>query len=505
VRLAKTEQQSRPAASELPERRTPELADRRRRSVARRRHLLVRRALLVADAAGLVAAFAVAEHLLGASRTPSDNRLGERTEILVFLASLPIWIGLAKLYGLYGQDEERTDHSTADDFIPILHMLTVGLWLFIAGSWITNLAQPQVPKLLLFWALAVLFVTGGRALARRVCQRSPDYIQNTLVVGAGEVGRLIARKLAQHPEYGLNLVGCVGVATEGFDLPVLGPPERLLELVQAHEVERVVLTPTDEPIGNAVAVVHRLKNLNVQIDIVPDMFEVVGPGVDIHTIEGVALIGLPPTRLPRASMILKRTVDVALAAVGLVLTAPFFAYAAWRIRRESPGPVLFRQTRLGLNMREITMLKFRTMSVGADENVHKDYIRSIMNRQAAPESHGLYKLERPDEITPFGRWLRQTSLDELPQLVNVLRGDMSFVGPRPCLAYETEEFEPHHFERFNVMPGLTGLWQVTARARSTFREALEMDVAYARGWSLGLDLWLLARTPYQLLRRSGTT
>ncbi len=506
MRPVKTEQQGRPAASDELESRTPELAEGRRRSVARRRHRLVRRALLIADLVGLVSAFAVAELFLGASRTPWDNRLGERSEILVFLASLPIWIGLAKLYGLYGQDEERTDHSTADDFIPVLHMVTLGLWLFVAGAWLTNLAQPEVPKLLLFWALSVLLVASGRALARRACRRSSDYIQNTLVVGAGEVGRLIARKLGQHPEYGLNLVGFVAVdADAGADLPVLGPPERLLELVQRLHVERVVLTPTDEPIANAVAVVHRLKNLNVQIDIVPHMFEVIGPGVDIHTIEGVALLGLPPTRLPRASMLIKRTVDTVLAALGLVLLAPFFAYAAWRIRRESPGPVLFRQTRLGLNMREITMLKFRTMAVGADEDIHRRYIQTIMNRQAAPESHGLYKLERADEITPFGRWLRQTSLDELPQLFNVLRGDMSFVGPRPCLAYETEQFEPHHFERFNVMPGLTGLWQVTARARSTFREALEMDVAYARGWSLGLDLWLLARTPYQLLRRTGTT
>jgi lipopolysaccharide/colanic/teichoic acid biosynthesis glycosyltransferase len=127
-----------------------------------------------------------------------------------------------------------------------------------------------------------------------------------------------------------------------------------------------------------------------------------------------------------------------------------------------------------------------------------------MNAGAALGSNGLYKLDRSSAITPFGRWLRKTSLDELPQLLNVLRGEMSLVGPRPCIPYEIEHFAPHQFERFLVPAGLTGLWQVTARANSSFGEALEMDVAYVRGWSLGLDLRLLLRTPLQLFRQRVT-
>ena len=157
-----------------------------------------------------------------------------------------------------------------------------------------------------------------------------------------------------------------------------------------------------------------------------------------------------------------------------------------------------------MSMEPFTLLKFRTMRDGIDETVHEDYIKATMSSAAAPEASGVYKLERGGDITKVGAWLRSTSLDELPQLLNVVKGDMSLVGPRPCLRYETEQFSEHQFERFLMPAGLTGLWQVTARAHSTFFEALEMDVAYVRGWSLGLDLSLLCRTPLQVLKRTGT-
>jgi lipopolysaccharide/colanic/teichoic acid biosynthesis glycosyltransferase len=252
-------------------------------------------------------------------------------------------------------------------------------------------------------------------------------------------------------------------------------------------------------------VTHELKRHDVHVDIVPRLFEVFGPGIRIHKLEGITLLGLPPSRLSPVSMFVKRAIDLVVASVALAVTAPLFAWIAWRIRRDSPGPVFFRQVRYGFNMREITVIKFRTMRVDADQDLHREYIKQIMDRRATPSENGLYKLQRDEEITAFGRWLRKSSLDELPQLINVVKGDMSLVGPRPCLPYETESYEPHHFERFLVPAGMTGLWQVTARARSTFIEALEMDVAYARDWSLGLDLRLLVSTPLQVFRPGGTT
>ena len=188
----------------------------------------------------------------------------------------------------------------------------------------------------------------------------------------------------------------------------------------------------------------------------------------------------------------------------LVVLGPILILIAICIKLDSKGPVLFRQRRLGYDMNPFTVFKFRTMRVDTDEDEHRRYIERTLTHEAAPNSNGLYKLDRSESVTRVGRFLRKTSLDELPQLFNVLVGDMSLVGPRPCLDYETRGFADHHFERFLMAPGLTGLWQVTARARSTFGEALDMDVAYVRGWSLSLDLRLLMKTPFSLVRMRAT-
>jgi lipopolysaccharide/colanic/teichoic acid biosynthesis glycosyltransferase len=281
------------------------------------------------------------------------------------------------------------------------------------------------------------------------------------------------------------------------------PTSELIELVSERKVDRVLVAFAAMPDAETLAVVHRLRALDVQIDIVPRLFEVVPPGVEVHSVEGVPLLGLRPVRMSRSARIVKRTIDLVGSALLLILTAPAFAYIAWRIKRDSPGPVFFRQTRLGQDMREFTALKFRTMTDAKHDDEHKEYLATIMHSTATVGVDGAYKLERPESVTTVGRWLRRTSLDELPQLVNVFRGEMSLVGPRPCIPYETSLFQTHHFDRFAVPAGITGLWQVTARSRATFGEALDLDVAYARGWSVALDLKLLARTPVQLFRGQG--
>jgi exopolysaccharide biosynthesis polyprenyl glycosylphosphotransferase len=473
----------------------------------RSRGSLVRRALLIADVLGFTAAFLLTELIFGSSG--AVERIDIRNEYLLFVASLPFWIVGAKLYRLYDHDEERADHTTLEDLVGVFHLVTTGTWLVFVAMVLADLAEPDLAKVVTYWAVAIASVTLGRAWARTLCRRSPAYLQNTVVLGAGDVGQLVARKLRFHREYGINLLGFVDDdprerRSELADVPVLGSPSELPGLVRRLDIDRVVVAFGGGSEEETVALVRTLKGLEVQVDIVPRLFEAVGPHVKMHSVESLPLVGLPtPKRFP-ASRAIKRCADVVGALALLVIASPFFAFAAWRVHRESPGPILFRQQRVGEGMRPFTFLKFRTMRTDVDTSVHRQYIKQTMSSSATAGGNGLYKLDREDAVTPFGRVLRRTSLDELPQLWNVVRGDMSLVGPRPCLDYEIEEFAPHHFERFLVPAGVTGLWQVTARAHATFGEALDMDVAYARGWSLGLDLWLLLRTPLAVLRRGAT-
>lgn len=462
---------------------------------------MMRRVLVIADLAGLTVAFLVAEAMMRARGWPVDyNR-----EVPLFAATLPVWVLVARMYGLYDHDEERTDHSTLDDLVGVFHLVTVGAWVLFVGMWLIGLKLPPVEKVFTFWGFTIGAIVAARAAARTVARALPAYRQRTLIVGAGEIGQLVARKYSQHPEYGIDLVGFLDSnprerRADLGDILVLGPIDALPDVVRSRDVERVVIAFSGEPHERILRLLRLLRDEDVQIDIVPRLFEVIGPNVDLHSVEGLALLGLPPVRLSRSSRLFKRTIDLVGAVAGLILTAPIFLYATWRIRRESPGPTLFRQERLGEEMRPFTMFKFRTMSVDADDREHREFIQATMSPKALPAANGIYKLDREHDVTRFGRWLRKTSLDELPQLFNVLRGEMSLVGPRPCIAYELETFEEHHFDRFLVRPGITGLWQVTARAHASFGEALDIDVRYVHGWSLALDLWLLLRTPLGLLR-----
>lgn len=480
----------------------PEPAHQAAAKPRRNRGWFIRRLLAVADVMGVVLAFALTMLLF---LPPTGVDFG----IELFVVTLPLWVVGAKLFGLYDRDEERPVHSTADELGTIFNLVTTAVWLYASLSWVTGLATPNVARLTVFWVVAMVAIATCRAGARAVARRREWYRQNTVIVGAGDVGQLIGRKVVQHPEYGLALVGFVDSEPKpprhGFEhLRLLGVPDAIGDIVADNEVDRVIIAYSKDRHEELVDVIRYLRTLPVQIDVAPRLFDAMTPRASVHTIEGFPMFGLTPARIPRSSRFLKRMLDVIVASLLLALTLPMMAVIALLVRLDSPGPVFFRQSRLGLDEEEFTILKFRTMWNGTDEDPHRTYIRDIMDPAAAPGPQALFKLARADSVTRVGRWLRKTSLDEWPQLVNVLQGRMSLVGPRPCIPYETEFFAPHHFERFLVPAGITGLWQVEARAHSTFAEALDLDVAYARGWSLALDLRLLMRTPLLMFRRKET-
>jgi exopolysaccharide biosynthesis polyprenyl glycosylphosphotransferase len=476
----------------------------------RRRHdrgRAVRRSLLVADLTALIAAFAALQLLFPAQSM--NDQLPFDSEVILFAASLPLWVILARAMGLYDRDAERPEHTTVDDLVGIVALVTTVVWLSFVAAYVTGAAAPDFGKWVDFWALAIVLIVVARAVARMTVSRRGDLVQRALIVGTDPSAQVVARKLVQHPEYGISVVGFVDgsparVREELAGVPVVGSAEQLPALVDQLAVDRVVFGFSGATERQMLRLVRHLQTRGIQVDVVPRLFEAFGPSANVTSIEAMQLVSLPPARMSRDALLLKRVFDVVASSVLLVLTAPLLAAIAAWIKLDSPGPVLFPQTRLGLHQRPFTAFKFRTMTRDTSTDEHRDYVRRTMTPDATPEAGGLYKLERPESVTRAGRFLRKTSLDELPQLWNVLRGDMSLVGPRPCIPYETELYEEHHFERFSVPAGLTGLWQVTARARSPFVEALELDVLYARSWSFWGDVVLLLKTPVQIIRPKAT-
>jgi exopolysaccharide biosynthesis polyprenyl glycosylphosphotransferase len=466
-----------------------------RRGTRGRRGWVMRRLLLAADLIGLVTAFALAE-LIFWDYDVDSGKPGISIESLIFLATLPLWVVGLKLYGLYDRDEEEADHSTSDELPRIFHLITVAVWMFFATSWIFGLAAPDPVKLASFWLLAIVFVPGGRIAARTLGRRLASFTQNAVVLGAGEVGQLIGRKLLKHPEYGVRLVGFVDAAprerrADLDNLTLLGRPDELPDIIDRYGVERVIVAFSNESHEEILDLLRSLKNRDVQVDIVPRLFEIIGPAMGIHSIEGVPIVSLPPLRLSRSSRLMKRTIDLVLAAASLVLLAPLIGAIAAVIKLDSRGPVFFRQVRVGSRSKPFRIFKFRTMYTNAEER--KAELASL-NKHAHAGDPRMFKIPDDPRITRVGRILRRYSLDELPQLFNVLKGEMSIVGPRPLILDEDEHVGRWARRRLDLKPGITGLWQVTGRSEMLFDEMVKLDYLYVTGWSLGGDLRLIART-----------
>lgn len=464
---------------------------------------VVRTRLALADLLALSAAFVAV-----ALPRERSGLIRPAEAAATLFATLAAWLVVAPLLGLFNEPRRLADLSVSDELARSLEAVVCVGWIPLGASYAAGRPLPLV-ALCWFGGCAWLLVPTFRLAARSFGGSRAGRAERAAIVGAGNVGQLVARKIVQHPDAGLVLVGFVDARprdrrTEVEGVPVIGSPSELRRLVGAHRIDRLIVAFSSEPPEDLVHVLRALEDDGVRVDVVPRLFELVGPAARVGTMEGLPFVELGRAQASAAARAGKRAIDVAGASAGLLVLAPLLAFIAWRIARAGDGPVLFRQARLGVGMREFTTYKFRTMRTNVSDVEHREFIRATATAAAEPAENGLFKLERTADVTSTGRWLRRTSLDELPQLWNVLRGDMSLVGPRPCLPYELEHFEPHHFDRFRVRPGLTGYWQVTARAHASFGEALDLDVAYVRDWSLALDLRLLAATPAQLFNAGAT-
>ena len=460
----------------------------------RRRTWLSRLLLVHADVFALLIAFFATERVLDSAAATGG---GFTSRGALFLLTLPMWIVGLKAAGLYDRDDEVISHSTLDEIPSLLRTATVCVWLFALLSWLTPAGVSEFGQLVGFWILAAALLPVVRGIVRWEYRRDPDFPQNTVIVGAGSVGQLLGRKFLQHPEYRVNLLGFVDAAPRERrddldELTILGTPDDLPELAERLQVERVVVAFSNDSHEETMDLIRLLKDLPVRIDLVPRLFDVIPPRLARHTVEGVPLLTLPPLRLSASARFLKRTLDVVLSGLGLLILAPLFTAIAALIKLDSRGPVFFRQVRMGEGDRPFGMLKFRTMVVDADER--KAEIAHL-NRHATPGGDPrMFKATLDPRVTRVGRFLRRYSLDELPQLVNVLTGDMSLIGPRPLILEEDRFVESWARKRLLLKPGMTGLWQVLGRSAIPFEEMVKLDYLYVTTWSLANDCRLLVQT-----------
>lgn len=413
----------------------------------------------------------------------------------ILLATVPFWLlamATARTYeGRYlglGSEEFRRVGNAAARFTALI-AVTVFLFKWDIARGLMILALPA----------ATAFTLVFRFLARKVLHRvrkDGAASHRVLVVGDGDTRDVLVQKLAASPHSGLHVVGVAPpLATGQSGSPSVG---HLRTLVQSLRADTVAVAHSPD-VSPAVLreLAWSLEGIGVSLLLAPALTDVAGPRVSIRPVSGLPLLQVAEPELTGVRRLAKGTFDVVVSSLGLILASPILAGLALAVRLSSPGPVLFRQVRIGKDGKEFTMFKFRSMH--ADAEARLDELR-------AHNDHGdgvLFKMREDPRITTVGKVLRRYSLDELPQLLNVLRGHMSLVGPRPPLPIEVARYARQVHRRLLVKPGLTGLWQVSGRSDLDWDEAVRLDLYYVENWSVALDAEIVWKTAWAVLRGSG--
>jgi exopolysaccharide biosynthesis polyprenyl glycosylphosphotransferase len=460
------------------------------------RDAIFRRLLALADlaaAAGAIAAVAVAA--------------GHSVPIAAY-AAVPLIVIFAKVWGRYDHDDVVLRKSTLDEAPALLglaaaYALAWSLVAYIAGLHL-DLGGAGVVVL---WATTAALLLLLRSVARAVGQSSAP-AERVLIIGDSVARTRLAQSLACDPGAHIEVVGYLplederrpserrGITRQGSDRRRRRLAFDDLEgVISEFNVDRVLLIPTTADSETMLDAVSRTTAVGVKVSIVPRLFEVVGSAVEFDTIGGVTVLGVRRPGLTRSSRALKRGMDIVGSGIGLLLLLPLGSVLALAIKLDSPGPVFFRQRRVGHEGRVFRMFKFRSMVDGAEAQ------RAAL--EALNETHGVFKLKADPRVSRMGHFLRRTSLDELPQLINVLLGDMSIVGPRPLVVDEDRLIEGRHRDRLQLPPGMTGPWQVLGPTRPPLSEMVKTDYLYATNWSLWTDVKILLRTFAHVISQRG--
>jgi exopolysaccharide biosynthesis polyprenyl glycosylphosphotransferase len=430
--------------------------------------------------------------VVGAPQSVSDNG-----QALVWLFP-PLTIGLLALGGLY---RDHIQVKLIDGLGKVLATAALAAVTLIAAAAVLDPAGDHAPLLARAWLLAGAYLAGGRLLlawTQRHARATRLIAKPTLIVGAGEIGSRVERRLEAQPELGIAPVGYLdadpppGSMVPERRAPVLGGPSDLRRIAAENEIEHVVLGFSSAPDRLLVPLVRDCEALGLEVSMVPRLFESVNIRIGLEHLGGLPLFGLRTIDPKGWQFAVKHVLDRLGAALLLVLLAPLMIPMALAVRLSSPGPVFFRQQRIGRDGRRFKILKFRTMRGNAAELEMPANVLPL-NRDIAPGG-----VEGPDRRTPVGSVLRRSSFDELPQLFNVLKGDMSLVGPRPERPEFVDVFGEHisrYDDRHRVKSGITGWAQVNGlRGRTSLHDRVEWDNYYIENWSLGLDLKILIMT-----------
>jgi len=443
-----------------------------------RREALHRRLLGVADVAAATLAMLVVLNLVGDDHTA-----------LAAIVSTPLVILLFKIAGLYDRDELRLVHSTLDE-APVLLQLT-GLFalcvtllepILVEGT----LGGAQIAAL---WLGSFAAIVGGRMLARWLAGRiAPP--ERCLVIGEPQLAERVRERLDSSRA---RAVVVASLPLAGDHVAGLRSPDSVRDVVSELRVHRIILALTTTDTSDVTDLIRVAKAVGVRVSVLPRMFEAVGTSVEFDDVDGMTMLGVRRFGLLRSSRMLKRGFDLIAGSAALVLVGPLMAAVALAIRIDTKGPAFFRQPRVGRDGQHFQIFKFRSMVTDAD--AQKDRLRSLNEA-----GDGLFKITHDPRVTRVGAVLRRTSLDELPQLFNVLRGEMSLVGPRPLVIDEDAQVVGLDRSRLHLTPGMTGPWQVLG-TRVPMHEMVGLDYLYVANWSLWLDLKLLLRTVRHVLRR----
>lgn len=422
--------------------------------------------------------------------------------IPISLALTALLLGIYKLNGVYDQPRGS---SWFDEVYSLMTGTATGIILMVFVM-VFLFRSLFYSRLVFFYGgiLVTIFLSASR-LAKRLLRdrlrRKGLGVDRLLIVGVGEVGRTVMRHVVAQPSLGYHVIGFVDddpdkASTDIGRFRALGSTAHIPRLVKEMAVDEVIITLPWMYHRKIVSIIAQCEREQVRVRIVPDMFQMTLSHLDVEDLGGIPMIGVRDISIGRTQMLLKRAMDVSISSIGLILLLPFFALLALLIKLDSNGPVFFTQIRVGKGEHLFACYKFRSMRRGAE--AEQDGLRTL-NETDGP----IFKMREDPRITRVGRVLRRTSLDELPQLFNVLMGHMSLVGPRPAPPSEVQRYQPWHKRRLEVAPGITGLWQVSGRSELSFDEMVLLDLYYIEHWSPVLDLQIMLRTFPKMITGEG--